>query len=391
MPRCVVCGSPLTCTHVDKHADPLEKPCTLKDGAIFVHVMDELGAALAQIDVDVDGTKKQTEPSGFARFDPLKHKEEAFKATLPGELPPAYDPPDRATKAVWLSQGEVAYLSFVLPHKPTLEVLVTRTDTGAGVAGVSVLAKPSAPEVGKPPAREKKSEGDTGLADFGLIARWTYTIEADLTAPQKKKFKEPASLVDQSFTPREHKKLSLPLQPVVMLRVILWDRADKGIENAQWTLTSPAKNGTTGTDGLIEVDVSDLAKARIVDAIATELSVTLPGPPPVVPPVPGTPPAATVYPQPIKPADFKDVVPVAAELQWKFEVSLVDIEDDGASATKVKERVEARLANLAFGIDGTEEKTTAAVTAYQRLYKKDPVTGLVADIKADIKARHDDP
>ena len=69
-------------------------------------------------------------------------------------------------------------------------------------------------------------------------------------------------------------------------------------------------------------------------------------------------------------------------MDWS--VSLADLadgdDDDG---------VKARLNNLGFNVDG-KDNVKRAVKAYQRLYlNQDNGSGVLKDILADIKTRHD--
>jgi len=261
---------------------------------------------------------------------------------------------------------------------PKLKVFVTRADTGAKVPAIKVVLKDG------PSAGNKPSDDPAGAADFGEIEVGTYSIAAELTDDQKKQYKLPPSIDNESFQKGHEKTFPLVLPTIVTLRIVIIDRDDKPVANAPWTLSSPAKNGTTTDKGLIEVDISDVAE----DLDASELTVTLPAPPPgpapVVPPLASPPP----YPPPITATQFTDPAPVARERSWKFNLTLVDIEGADASEAATDKAVQARLANLAFWVDGDADRTTKAVKAYETLYKK-PLTGALASIKDDITTRHD--
>lgn len=197
MPRCVICGDPLSCTHVDRHTDPLEKPCALKKGAIWVHVMNDLGDSLEGVRVDVADSEKPTEPSGFVRFDPLEA--ERYTATLlplPGNVALNHDLPESTTRNVWLSQGEIAYLAFSLRRKATLKVkVVKQTDHLVLFSGATATVTGH----GDP--------GDVvtvaGIADYGKRSAGPYTVKVALSDPDNADYFAPTDAAPFELLPGE--------------------------------------------------------------------------------------------------------------------------------------------------------------------------------------------
>ncbi len=175
------------------------------------------------------------------------------------------------------------------------------------------------------------------------------------------------------------------LRPV-KLRLVLFDHDGKAIQNAQWTLKSPVpKNGTTGADGLIEVDNFPPRAEK------ASLDVVLPARAKYgkVPPNPAGAPLA--YPAPLVYTDFQDRAdtepPERAVAHWTLKIGSL-------SPFDTKEGVRGRLGNIGFRCDpDSNDKVTArAIKAYQRwLLNNHNGSGNPSDIQNDLLKRHDRP
>jgi hypothetical protein len=175
------------------------------------------------------------------------------------------------------------------------------------------------------------------------------------------------------------------------LRIVLFDKEDKPLQNKSWECTKLAAKGKTGPDGMIEV-----TSAKLLKLTAEKLKVTLKAavtPPKVVKPPKTKPPEVAPYPPPIVAADFKDKLPdpdyTAQVVQW-------DLKIGSLTAFSVHAGALQRLQNLGFtceadpGVNPTAEGEPEAIQAYVRLYqKKDATTETWDDIKQDLRDRHD--
>lgn len=199
-----------------------------------------------------------------------------------------------------------------------------------------------------------------------------------LYLPDRKK-KTVKKAVDQVWTFVVKKK-----RPA-KLRIVLFDRDDKPLNGHVWKLESPVKkNGTTGADGLIEIDNFP------PQATDGKLQVTMQlGPKVGKPAVAAAAPLA--YPPPIKHPDFKDdpdPEPAGRTTAiWELEIGSLPPHD-------TKHGVQARLYDLGFSceVKANEKRTSRSVKAYQRFYKKQKAgSGKPADIQTELRDRFEKP
>ncbi|MSP00752.1 MAG: hypothetical protein EXR07_06850 [Acetobacteraceae bacterium] len=270
-----------------------------------------------------------------------------------------------------------APLTPVMPckkGKTLLKVFLRRIDTDAIVANEPVRAGP------KSPGAPKNTVAGTGLADYGEVKPGTYFFDVPLAGALKPKFK-PYATKSAGVPKQVDFHATLKIVPIARLRVVIFDREAKKVSGAVWKLTDPvAANGTTGADGLIDVEVPWSS------ATAT-LAVTLPKGKLIAAPavVPADPVDAPPYPVTVRSEQW-DPAPVKAkdapEFTWTAEIDLLPDSDtdDGHKA---------RLNNLGFPVDDAG-RVTRSVKAYQRLHKKEYTgSGVLADIKAHLKPLHD--
>lgn len=275
--------------------------------------------------------------------------------------------------------------------KAELFAVVRRSDTMAAVEGVTVKAETLFR------SRTATSAASTGIADFGEVtARLNHTLSTQLTGALATKF-VPGPSRDVAVPASMRYGRRLLIDPKIDLKLILLGPDDKPVANAEWVVSGfRDQTGKTGADGVILLENIGAATRQAV------LEVTLPPPSPKVPapvapaaPVAGaTPP----YPPVIREKEFWDVPVVAPKpappeakalqpaLKHRFTLDIKDVEDMTAPAAD-----EWRLQNLGFRWAGAPG-LTEAIKAYQRWYqaKKFAGSGAMADIKAELKAKHDD-
>jgi hypothetical protein len=262
-------------------------------------------------------------------------------------------------------------LSADQPCKAFLQVTCVRTDLNEGIENITVKA------TGAENAT-KASVETTGLADFGAIEAGTYDIEIELSPDYAKKYQTPTAQKGVAISKGETRKLRFAFEPKVILTIVLIDEKDEAVQGAVWELTAPLQaNGTTEEDG--KISIADFPW----NANDGALEITLPKQPAVEPVAAGG--QAADYPPAIKPADFLDEAPKALDNKVQWTLAIADLEQGDND-----QGVAARLQNLGFSAG--DEKTERAVKAYQRLYMNvKEGSGTPADIKDDIKPRHDNP
>jgi hypothetical protein len=173
------------------------------------------------------------------------------------------------------------------------------------------------------------------------------------------------------------------------LRIVLVDADDKPLSGKAWKMTAPkALSGTTKGDGLIEVpDLPPQEKAGLMEVTWQK---TKPAKAPEAPKDPVI--TKPTYPRPIKASEFTEDVPPAPSaaddvVEFTLQIgSLPTFNDDSG--------VRARLHNLGYSCvrgSGADE-TKRSVQAFQRgtLKQKTP-SGNAADIRNDVRDKHDKP
>ena len=171
------------------------------------------------------------------------------------------------------------------------------------------------------------------------------------------------------------------------LRIALVDAEAKGLAGKEWRLTTPqALSGKTKGNGLIEI-------ANIpLQAVSAALEVTWRK---TTPPKPVAPPKSKkitdpTYPRPIVVADFTDDAPPAHDAA--DDVASFTLKVGSLPSHNVDDGVRARLNNLGHGCapGATAEVTMQAVKAFQRArQKQDKPSGLVSDVRPEVRKQHD--
>ncbi|MFO0615560.1 MAG: hypothetical protein U0414_23405 [Polyangiaceae bacterium] len=180
MPLCVECGSPLTCGNTHQH--PLITPCSLRDGALWVHVMDDAGESVSDVPVEVSGKGRKDTIDGFARFDPMAPQ--AYVVTLPAledALAERYQRDDLFEGGVRPAQGEVAYVGFKLLRRPEVTVKVVQSGNHARLFDAARVTL-SGTEAAGP------DDTANGIAAMGRRSRGLYTATVELAEADRQDF-----------------------------------------------------------------------------------------------------------------------------------------------------------------------------------------------------------
>ena len=98
----------------------IAKPCPKAKGAIWVHVLDDLGKNIPEVHTHKDdGSQQSTDPNGLSTYDPLDPN--AYKVSLPPlskTLLDDYYPPDTDHyNGVSVSDGQITYVAFQLKRR----------------------------------------------------------------------------------------------------------------------------------------------------------------------------------------------------------------------------------------------------------------------------------
>ena len=132
MARCALCGKELSCGHckVDQPVGQTVLSCPLKEGALWVHVMDTDGNSVKGVFARKDqDTHQETGKGGLIKFDKLKSGPcTVLLEPLAGEPAKTYDLPATASKAVEVFDGAVSQVLFELRLKPLLAVKLIPKD-----------------------------------------------------------------------------------------------------------------------------------------------------------------------------------------------------------------------------------------------------------------------
>ena len=260
MPTCVICGNPLICNKQGTHTPSgvvggVSKPCPLKKGAIWVHVIDDEVKDVKGIAVKVESAPdKSTDPQGIAAFDPLDSK--SYQVTIPAfspEMAKKYEPPADSSETVSVGNGEITYVVFELKRLAELKVKLTQKgktpEKAVGNIAIAVTGLP-----------EKKSGESDGLADFGPLKAKDYTVSLKLTADEAKIYKQPDP-VPVSLAPGEHKEQPIELTKIVWVKVLLQYKDDKTqVPEAKFRLMAGEKEAFSEPvkDGVVEAkDLDD--------------------------------------------------------------------------------------------------------------------------------------
>jgi hypothetical protein len=161
----------------------IAKPCPKSKGALWIHVLDDAGNNVREVDALKDGgSDKPTDTNGLSTYDPLDEGNYiAGLAKLSVKLAKLYMPPETTSQKVFVADGQITYVGFELKREARLKVLVHKVgDTGKvfGKAPVKLTEGPETPD--------GQTVDDKGIHDFtpDEAARLTlgkYKLKAELS------------------------------------------------------------------------------------------------------------------------------------------------------------------------------------------------------------------
>jgi hypothetical protein len=216
MPLCVHCSKPLACEC--KLAQPegqITMGCPARDGALWVHVMDDVGESKSGVGVAKNKELAQnTTGTGMVVFDGLKEATYTAEITTLNGLARTHDPPANASRPIKVKPGQISYVSFVLPRKAKLEVrTVLQSDPWVTVTDCAMkITCAVAPD---------PLDTQAGVAAFGLVSPGTYKTTAAFADPTQDAFD--GGKLDENVTlePGETRVVPVLLQPRPKLKVQL--------------------------------------------------------------------------------------------------------------------------------------------------------------------------
>jgi hypothetical protein len=290
----------------------------------------------------------------------------------------------QATQSGAVGADDVGILEFEASPPPVLKVKVVSRREKGGKTVEEVLSDVEFEASG--PAQHSGKSGQD-WSTFRDAEPGNYLVAVKSLGARDKEYLKPGP-VSAALALGETKEVVLVAPPAASLRIILIDREDVPIQYAEWTLGS--EKGTTKLDGTIKIEKLPLVRG------GGKLTVRYPKPKVPLKPAPAKPAAADPnkappYPPGIDWTEFADKDPARAAdadpgtVEWTLKIGLLE---DYADDVGVKDR----LGNLGFKCSGSSdgEATTRAVKAYQRKHLKQPDgSGVLADVKGDLKSRHD--
>ena len=226
--------------------------------------------------------------------------------------------------------------------------------------------------------QEKTTVAKTGIAEFTGLMPETYTVKLLLSPEEKKTYATPEPL-KVSLKQGEEKKVDIELS-MHRLKIVLVDNKAKPLSGKEWKLLSPVeKNGTTGGNGLIEIEgLSRSASSGKLEVKLKKTSVKKKADE-----------AAgkedlKKYPPVVVAKEFKDPEPPSKlfeneKFEWDLTIGLQETLD-----------AKGRLHNLGYLCEGEAQKT--AVKTYQKTHMNQPKgSGNLSDIESHLTNLHDKP
>lgn len=128
MSFCAKCGQAMKCTSCVDVPLSGKQDCPLKKGAIWVQVVDDLGAPVKGCSITVGGTTKATDDAGFVHYDPLD--DTAHEVDAVGPIPASHldthSLPLAPKVSCKVNKGEITFHKFKLENvnivTPKIEV-----------------------------------------------------------------------------------------------------------------------------------------------------------------------------------------------------------------------------------------------------------------------------
>lgn len=188
MPLCPRCSKPFGCTtcgdRTPQKLGATAEECPLKDGAVWVHVMDDRGMDVPDVAAAMDSNGTPTGPHGTAVFDPVKSGSYAVALDRLGSSGlDLYEDFADTQRTVTVAPGQIAYVPYQLVRKPSLAVRVEKKADPRKLFGRATVAAD-----GPEPKKQDTVDDESGLADFGPVKAGAYTITVTLDAKHKDDF-----------------------------------------------------------------------------------------------------------------------------------------------------------------------------------------------------------
>lgn len=159
------------------------RPCPKMKGALWVHVLDDEGNNIRNVDaLKDDGSDKPTDGNGLSTYDPLDEGNyTAGIAKLNPSLTKLYMPPQTSSQKVFVADGQITYVAFELKRKARLKVLVHKVGDLGKVFGKAPVKLTEGPET-----PDGQTVDDSGTHNFtpDQAARLTlgkYKLKAELS------------------------------------------------------------------------------------------------------------------------------------------------------------------------------------------------------------------
>src|SRR5262249_12309036 len=139
--------------------------CTLKKGALWIHVTDDQGKDLTNVPVkNTSKNEEKTTKNGLAKWEPLDSKPYQTELSALADLEKVYAPPKVKQRQGTVQDGAIAYIDYILTRKGHLKAkVVEEGGTGKLFEGATVTAVRTADTQ---TLGEKPKTLDTGIATF---------------------------------------------------------------------------------------------------------------------------------------------------------------------------------------------------------------------------------
>jgi hypothetical protein len=245
---CFICGKEVECPDVHTHP-AVQKDCSAKKGAIWVHVVDDRWSNVEEVPVTVAGQGSPTLENGFAKFDPVDSGEHTAKMELTGELPKKYDPPKDVEVPASLSNGQILYVPFKLVRRAKLRVKVALHASflpGKTFDAADVTITPK--NIG---AQDTKPTAGGGIADFEDRSADDYDVTAVLSAEDQKSHYSPDAPLPLTLRPGDDLTFLYEVRPLARPKVeVVEKKSGKKVEKVKVKLTKDAEHDLGETTGV---------------------------------------------------------------------------------------------------------------------------------------------
>jgi hypothetical protein len=240
------------------------------------------------VNVTPSGGSGKTDQKGLKVFTKLVTNDYKVTASLSGALKDKFELLSKSTVTVHVPAGGIGVANFDVAAFAKVKVKVVHRKKGKDGKETETILDGVKFELAGPSKKQGTTTKDAGGVTIEKVLAGSYTVKVTALGSHAGKFKVPAP-VKVSIKGDTTQDVVIAAAQVALLRVVLWDQANKPVSGAAWNMTAPvALKGTTGANGMIEIPDLELAPA------AGSLSVKFapkPAPPPAPAPGPGPAPA----------------------------------------------------------------------------------------------------